>query len=65
MTSTKFLGFIIDEGGIHADASKVAAISKVPGTTEWHTAGDGILRAWLAANHDGEPSDAQILPSPR
>ena len=27
-TSTKFLGFIIDEGGIHADPSKVAAISK-------------------------------------
>ena len=27
MTSTKFLGFIIDEGGIHADPSKVAAIS--------------------------------------
>ena len=30
MTSTKFLGFIIDEGGIHADPSKVAAISKFP-----------------------------------
>ena len=29
-TSTKFLGFIIDEGGIHADPSKVAAISKFP-----------------------------------
>ena len=29
MTRTKFLGFIIiDEGGIHADPSKVAAISK-------------------------------------
>ena len=30
MTSTKFLGFIIDEGGIHADPSKVAVISKFP-----------------------------------
>ena len=29
-TSTKFLGFIIDEGGIHADPLKVAAISKFP-----------------------------------
>ena len=29
-TCTKFLGFIIDEGGIHADPSKVAAISKFP-----------------------------------
>ena len=29
-TSAKFLGFIIDEGGIHADPSKVAAISKFP-----------------------------------
>ena len=30
MTSNKFLGFIIDEGGIHADSSKVVAISKFP-----------------------------------
>ena len=30
MTGTKFLGFIIDKGRIHADPSKVAAISKFP-----------------------------------
>ena len=30
MTSTEFLGFIIDEGGIPADPSKVATISKFP-----------------------------------
>ncbi len=30
MTTTKCLGFITDEGGIYADPSKVAAISKFP-----------------------------------
>ena len=30
MTSTKCMGFIIDDGGIHANPSKVAAISKFP-----------------------------------
>ena len=30
MTTSKFLGFIIDEGGIYADPSKVAAISNFP-----------------------------------
>ena len=53
MTSTKFdLGFIIDEGGIHGDPSKVAACDiQVPGTTECH----GIT----TISRHGEP-DGQI-----
>ena len=53
MTSTKFLGFIIDEGGIHADTFEGRCDIQVPGTTECH----GIT----TISRQGEP-DGQICP---